>query len=142
MPKNEVIALIGNIVGYIIVLEKISAPKSKIAPINTDDNNKFFGDSKFNSLEIWGATRPINPIIPTIDTVQEASNEDINKNTTLSKFTFTPCITAFFSPCWIIPKSLENKREILMDINNIANRKKESFNEETVNEPVVQNAIW
>lgn len=92
-------ALIGRIVGCNIVLEKISAITNKAEPMSIEDNSKSFGDSNFKSLEMWGDTRPIKPIIPTTETVLDASSEQIKRKRIRSKFTFTPYITAVLSPC-------------------------------------------
>ena len=83
----------------------------------------------------------MKPIIPTIETVVDANNEHISKNKILSKLTFTPCITAFLSPCWMIPKSLEKSRDIPNAKTRITNRIAESFILATVKDPVVQNVI-
>lgn len=142
IPNKDVIALIGRIVGFRTVFETISEITSKKAPIIVEEINKYFGDFRFNSLAIWGAIKPMKPIIPTIETVVDANNEHISKNKILSKLTFTPCITAFLSPCWMIPKSLEKSRDIPNAKTRITNRIAESFILATVKDPVVQNVIW
>ena len=142
IPNKEVIALIGRIVGFRIVFETISEMTSKKAPIIVEEISKYFGDLRFNSFAIWGAIKPIKPIIPTIETVVEANKEHIIKNRILSKFTLTPCITALRSPCWMIPKSLEKSKDIARAQTKITNNITASFIVATVREPVVQKVIW
>lgn len=141
IPNSEVIALIGRIVGCRIVFEKMSAITNKQEPIKVEDNNNSFGDSSFNSRAIWGATSPINPIIPTIETVLDARSEQITRNNTLSKFTLTPYITAFLSPCWIKPKSFENRIDTKSEHPRIIARTREFLREAFVKAPVVQKVI-
>ena len=115
---------------------------NKDEPIRVEESIKSFGESSFNSLEIWGAIRPIKPIIPTTETVVDASKEHIIKNNTLSKFTFTPYITALRSPCCIKPRSFENNIDMRSEHVKIIASPNESFNVAFVREPVVQKVIW
>ena len=67
-PKNAVTVPTGISIGENIVLAKVSANKSIIAPPSDEDISKYLFNDPPSNLNIWGTIKPINPTPPTTDT--------------------------------------------------------------------------